>query len=87
VLRNAWYVDHGLASFMGGPGRWAADRMADVVDARVVDGAVNGVATLVRGAGTGLRRVQTGFVRNYALAVAGGVVLVLGFMVARAGVV
>jgi NADH-quinone oxidoreductase subunit L len=87
VLRNAWYVDRGVASFMGGPGRWAADRMADVVDARVVDGAVNGVATLVRGAGTGLRRVQTGFVRNYALAVAGGVVLVLGFMVARAGIV
>ena len=38
---------------------------------------VNGVATLVRSGGSRLRTVQSGFVRNYALAVAIGAVAML----------
>lgn len=37
-------------------------------DLRVVDGAVNGVAAAFRAGGAYLRRVQTGFVQSYALA-------------------
>ena len=36
---------------------------------------------IVRQAGTGLRKAQTGYVRNYALGVAGGAVLVLGWFI------
>ncbi|HEX4979328.1 MAG TPA: NADH-quinone oxidoreductase subunit L [Acidimicrobiales bacterium] len=82
-LRRAWYVDAGYSSLMGGPGRWVADKLAFVVDKRVVDGAVNGVAAVVRGGGTQLRRLQTGYVRNYALGIAGGVVLVLAYSLVR----
>ena len=51
-----------------------ADWLATVFDAKVIDGAVNGVGRLVRGAGGGLRQVQTGLVRNYALGVVLGAV-------------
>jgi NADH-quinone oxidoreductase subunit L len=50
------------------------------IDQNVVDGAVNGIAELVGGGSEGLRKVQTGYVRNYALAVALGVVVILAFL-------
>jgi NADH-quinone oxidoreductase subunit L len=86
VLENAWYVDRSYAGFFGGPGRWASTWLAYVMDARIVDGAVNGVGSLVRGTAQYGRRLQTGYVRNYALGIAGGAVLVLGFMILRTGV-
>ena len=49
----------------------------------MIDGAVNGVATLVRRSGTLVRRIQTGYVRNYALAIVAGMVLLLAFMLTR----
>ena len=52
-------------------------------DARIVDGAVNGVGNLVRAGGLRLRRIQTGFVRNYALGVAAGAVAIFAFMLFR----
>jgi NADH-quinone oxidoreductase subunit L len=49
-----------------------------------VDGAVNGTARLMTGlAGVG-RRLQTGYVRSYALAVLVGTVLVVGVLVGTA---
>jgi NADH-quinone oxidoreductase subunit L len=86
VLENAWYVDRSYAGFFGGPGRWASTWLAYVMDARIIDGAVNGVGSLVRGTAQYGRRLQTGYVRNYALGIAGGAVLVLGFMILRTGV-
>jgi NADH-quinone oxidoreductase subunit L len=50
------------------------------VDERVIDAAVGTVAELVGGTSEGMRRVQTGYVRNYALAVALGVVVILAFL-------
>jgi NADH-quinone oxidoreductase subunit L len=47
-------------------------------DARGVDGAVGGLAAAVGGASSRLRRLQTGFVRSYALTMLTGVVAVLG---------
>ncbi len=49
-------------------------------DNRVVDGAVNGIASLAQRASGLLRLTQTGLVQNYALALAVGVALVLGLM-------
>jgi NADH-quinone oxidoreductase subunit L len=84
VLQQAWYVDAAVSALVAGPGTAVAVVMADKVDAGLIDGAVNGVAAVVRAAGTRLRRVQTGYVRNYALGVAGGTVLLLGYVVVRA---
>jgi NADH-quinone oxidoreductase subunit L len=47
-------------------------------DRTVVDGTVNGVGSAVRGAGGGLRQIQTGRVQNYALGIAIGLLVMAG---------
>ncbi len=49
-------------------------------DANIVDGAVNGLAGLVRLSGAGLRKVQTGFVQGYALAIALGLLALISYL-------
>jgi NADH-quinone oxidoreductase subunit L len=80
VLANAYYLDVGLARFVSGPGTAFANFLARGIDHDVIDGAVNGIATGFREIGGGLRRVQTGLVRNYALGIVlGAVALVIWF--------
>jgi len=52
-------------------------------DDAVIDGIVNGIATLVRGWAAGLRRVQTGLIKDYALSILCGVLLILGYLALR----
>jgi NADH-quinone oxidoreductase subunit L len=82
VLAHAWYYDEEVTAFMGGPGRKSFDAIA-WFDAHIIDGAVNGVAAVVRGVGGRLRPVQSGFLRSYALGVTIGVVVVLGYFITR----
>jgi hypothetical protein len=56
-----------------------------VGDKLLIDGAVNGAGALARMTGNRLRLTQTGYVRNYALGIAGGAVLALGWFLMRAG--
>jgi NADH-quinone oxidoreductase subunit L len=51
-----------------------------VFDARVIDGAVNGLGGLAAGIAAWVRLVQTGLVRAYALAILGGAVALLGYL-------
>jgi NADH-quinone oxidoreductase subunit L len=58
------------------PGQWLT-RLSVYFDNRGVDGVVNSLAALVGGTSGRWRRLQTGFVRSYALSMlAGGVILV-----------
>jgi NADH-quinone oxidoreductase subunit L len=63
------------------PGQWLT-RALVFLDARGVDGIVNGTAALFGGGSGRLRRLQTGFVRSYALSMMGGAVLVLAALLA-----
>ena len=45
-------------------------------DVRVVDGTVNGIGALTQDTGRGIRQIQTGRVQNYALGIAGGLLLI-----------
>jgi NADH-quinone oxidoreductase subunit L len=85
LLRRAWMVDDAVAAFVDKPGRAVAAFTAFVIDKRIIDGAVNGVGTVVRGGGRHLRRLQTGYVRNYALGVAAGAAILLGYVMLRVG--
>jgi NADH-quinone oxidoreductase subunit L len=58
------------------PGTWLS-RALVFVDNRGVDGAVNGLAASLGGGSGRLRRLQTGFVRSYALSMLGGTFLLL----------
>jgi NADH-quinone oxidoreductase subunit L len=80
LFGHAYYYDDGISRFVGGPLRGFATWLAQVFDARIIDGAVNGVGWLVRETGDGLRRLQTGFVRNYALGVVLGTVALLAYL-------
>ncbi len=53
------------------PGQYLT-RVLVFVDTRIIDGAVNALAALVGGTSGQVRRLQTGFVRSYALTMLGG---------------
>jgi NADH-quinone oxidoreductase subunit L len=83
VLQNAWYIDIGVSRFVSGPATAFARFLSEGVERGGIDGAVNGVAAAARGGGGGLRRLQTGLVRNYALGIALGTVLLLLYVATR----
>ena len=82
-LRHSWYINELYDTVFGRPSERLAAFSATVIDPKVIDGGVNGVATLVRRSGALLRRTQTGYVRNYVLGIVLGTVLVLAFMLTR----
>lgn len=83
IFARAWRYDETIAKVAGGPGRRAFEKVA-LFDKRVVDGAVNGVGSLVQTGANWLRQSQTGKVRSYALGVAAGAVILLVYFIARA---
>ena len=83
VLANAYYFDVGIARLVSGPITAFARFLAVDVDKKGIDGAVNGIALGFRWGGDQLRRVQTGLVRNYALGITIGAVLLVGYMFVR----
>jgi NADH-quinone oxidoreductase subunit L len=85
LFQHAYYFDEAIANLVRGPVTRGAEWLNRGFDLGIIDGAVNGVATLVRESGGRLRRVQTGLVRNYALAVVLGAVAVIVFLAVRAG--
>ena len=67
---------------MGGPGRREFELTTEF-DTKVIDGAVNAVGAGVRDTARGLRRGQTGFVRQYAAVIGLAAVLVLAWFILR----
>ncbi|MDH3729639.1 MAG: NADH-quinone oxidoreductase subunit L [Acidimicrobiia bacterium] len=84
-VRNGYYVDNVYGDTIVRPGKLGAAWMAFVADQRGVDGLVNGVGWLVRRLGALLRPLQTGFVRSYGAAMMIGTVVLLVWLVSRAG--
>ncbi len=82
-LQRVWYWDDFYDTVIGRPSQRLATFCAWVIDARVIDGAVNGTAHLARVTGTAARRLQTGYARNYALGIALGMALIVAFMLSR----
>ena len=83
VLAQGWYYDSSIAAFMGGPGRKAFDAVA-WFDKNIIDGAVNGVASVVRVSSDRSRVVQTGYVRNYALGLTFGALVIAVIVLTKA---
>jgi NADH-quinone oxidoreductase subunit L len=82
ILADAWKYDSAISAIVGGPGYKAFDAVA-AFDAVVVDGAVNGVGKEVRATSGVLSRVQSGFIRSYALIIGIGVVVMLAWFLVR----
>ncbi len=83
LLLKKYYVDELYDALFVQPlirlSRWCARAF----DLAVIDGIVNGVARLVVAWAAGMRRIQTGFVMNYALGILVGAVAVIAFFLTR----
>ena len=74
---NKWYVDEIYDALVISPGKKLAHFFLKYIDLGLIDGVVNGTAALSRLVGDGLRRMNTGYLRNYALAFVFGVLLIM----------
>jgi NADH-quinone oxidoreductase subunit L len=77
LLLNKYYVDEIYNFVFVTGGKAIADFFWKVLDVGVIDGFVNGVGSLSRGLGGVFRSVQTGYVRNYALSLLLGALIVV----------
>jgi NADH-quinone oxidoreductase subunit L len=85
AARRKFYVDEIYGRLFVLPSKAVATWCADVVDRKVIDGLVNGTAWAVGRLSEAGRRVQTGYVRNYAAVFLVGVVLLFTILVTRVG--
>ena len=84
LLLNKYYVDEVYDATIVQPIRIVSQEgLWRGIDVHVIDGAVNGTASIVEGGSTLLRRLQSGSVRTYAGSLFIGVVLILGYYLWR----
>jgi NADH-quinone oxidoreductase subunit L len=84
ALEHKFYFDEAYNLLFYRPAALIAQILTRWIEGPLIRGTMTGVAEGSRGLGAGLGRVQTGFLRVYALAIAGGVaVLALVFISAR----
>jgi len=81
AARRDLYQDAFNEAIFMRPGQYLT-RALVFLDRVFVDGAVNGIGALFGGASVRLRRVQTGYVRTYALFILGGAAIVVAAMLA-----
>jgi len=81
VCAFLWGVDSGVVDGAVNRSSWLTVRLSFLSawnDLKIVDGMVNGIADLIQGGSLNLRRLQTGIVQNYILAMSLGI---LGMLV------
>jgi NADH-quinone oxidoreductase subunit L len=83
LVFHKYYVDEIYDATVVEPLKQGSDFLWHGVDEKVVDGAVNGSAGLIALLSSHLRKLETGFVQNYALAILIGVVLIAGYLIGR----
>jgi NADH-quinone oxidoreductase subunit L len=83
AARNKFYVDEFYGAGVVRPAKELAVFLAERIDVGVIDGAVNGAGSLVARTAEGLRRLQTGYVRYYAVTFLAGAVVVTSILVLR----
>ena len=84
AARQDLYQDTVNESLLMRPGQYLT-RFLVFFDNRGVDGAVNGLAALIGGTSGRVRRLQTGFVRSYALTILGGSVVLVAALLTVGG--
>jgi NADH-quinone oxidoreductase subunit L len=77
LFANGWYVDRTYSALLVTPGKAVAAFTAYRLDARFLDGIVNGIGAGTRRLAEAGRKIQTGYVRTYALVLFAGAVGIL----------
>src|SRR5579875_2660183 len=81
AARKDLYGDAFNESVLMRPGQWLS-RLSVYFDNRDIDGLVNTIAAAVGGTSGRLRRIQTGFVRSYALSMLAGAAVLVALLLA-----
>jgi len=81
LIYNKYYVDEIYSAVVVRPVVNLSLFLWKVVDVVLIDGFVNGLASMVKSFSSTTRTIQTGYLRNYALIFLGGAVIVLAFFI------
>jgi len=82
LLEDKYRVDEFYDATVVGPVEsLSRDGLWKVVDVKIIDGLVNGVARLFAALASALRYTQTGFARNYAAVILLGAIIVIGYFI------
>jgi len=82
-LQQAWGLDKGIDKLFAGTSDRLAAFLTASVETRVIDSAVNWMGKLASGSGKALRKVQTGYVRMYALFFTAASIALLAYLMTR----
>ncbi len=77
LVLHKYYVDELCTAVIINPLTWIGRTATSLLEGDLLDGGGRGLAWVTRGLSGGLRRLQTGYMRNYALAILFGVVLLI----------
>lgn len=81
LIHNKFYLDEIYHRILVRPIRWFSEEILfKIADVLLIDGIVNGLAQWVGYSSLVLRRIQTGQIRLYALSIALGAALLLGYV-------
>ncbi len=84
VIDGRFWHDWFHEKVIAGTYNWLSRVVLDLrVDQQFIDAIANGLGNLTRSVSGGLRRLQNGFVRTYALAVLFGVVVIVGWILLK----
>jgi NADH-quinone oxidoreductase subunit L len=83
LVFHKYYVDEILIAVLINPLLWLGRIATQVLEGNALDGGSRGVAIVLKGTSAALRRLQTGYMRNYALAILFGVVLIILYYAVR----
>jgi len=82
-FEHVWHWDDAYDAVLGRPLEHVAQVSNDVVENRIIDGAVEGLGGSVQRSGEGIRKLQAGMVRQYALAMVLGLTVIVVYLVGR----
>ena len=80
LVRHNYYIDEAYGAILVNPLLKGSEAVYENFDLKIIDGAVNGSAAAASSFGKLLSRFQTGLLKDYALVILAGIVLILGIL-------
>jgi NADH-quinone oxidoreductase subunit L len=86
LLLNKYWIDEAYGLFIVRPALWTGRLLSNVFDPAVTDGLIGVFTGTIHAASLGLRGLQSGYLRDYALAVMAGAVVIVFYLLQVGGV-
>ena len=83
LVFHKYYIDEMLTTILINPLLWLGRTASRLLEGDLLDGGSRGIAWVFGRTSAGLRRLQTGYMRNYALAILFGVILIIIYYAVR----